>query len=351
MRLLLFSGGGGAGVTTLAASAAVRCAEQGARTRLLAADAGALDGVLPPGAPPSRLSMAPLDPQRLLGADAAAVTGWLRALLRWSGVDESLADDVASLPGADALAALLAADDGAADVTVVDLGPLARALPLLCLLCTDPGDAGSDEPRGGLARLAGGLVATLAAFPRPDDAVRAAGARAAGRLAALRQTLRSPTRCSLRLVLPDDARAPRLLREALTACGLHGIGLDAVVTRGAAPPDCTPAPIVVPWQPAAPVGVSALSHIAELTYATAAPQALLSRPRLPTFVTDATGVELVLPLPSRPPQEFRVRRRQARIEVTAGRWRRALPLPHCFASWHGRRAWHDGTALRVRLEA
>ena len=48
MRLILVSGGGGAGVSTFAAATAVTAAARGVRTRLAAADPVRIDVVLGP---------------------------------------------------------------------------------------------------------------------------------------------------------------------------------------------------------------------------------------------------------------------------------------------------------------
>ena len=352
MRLILFTGAGGAGVTTLAAATAVAIAAAGRVVRLLGRHAAALDVVLGPRAAlPAALAPAPHVPEPVFGADTAGVAEWLQALLTWAGLEGDLAEEVPLLPGADALTALLRGSESG-DTTVVDLGPVAEALPLLHLLLGAAGGVLEAWPFAGGSGLAAPLLSRLVDLPRPNKVVQQAGRRTAERLRGLRSLLRDSAATSLRVVLPADGRAAHVVREARTVCGLHGIALDAVIDRGAGRSDSGShdgSCLEAAWRRDPPVGPAALLGLAEV-YGSGSPAERLREPSLPSVSLLATGAELVLPLPQRPAEEFQVSRRGARLEVRAGRWRRALILPEEVRAMRGRRAWHDGAVFRVIFE-
>ena len=355
MRLLLITGAGGAGVTTFAAATALLAAERGRRTTLLATDLPSVEAALGPRAAwPATLAVHGPTPESIAGADAADVLAWLRSLLAWSGLDEAFAGDLALLPGSPVVAALLAAVDQATDLAVLDLGSAREALPVLHLLCTEPSSSRGMDAFGDLAaRLMGPLVTRLVDLPRPSDAVRGAGAHAADRARRLRMLLRDASATSVRLLLPADDRAGRIDVEAETVLGLHGIGMDAFVCRGAAPVAGrarSVAPRWFPWSADVPRGCAGLATCAATVYGQSQPEDLLapvSRPRIE--LTDA-GADLVVPLPERPAADFGVSRQGMRLELRAGVWRRTFYLPPELQVLRGRRAWHDGEVFRVRFE-
>ena len=355
MRLLLITGAGGAGVTTFAAATAVLTAERGRRTTLLAADLPSVEALLgPPEAWPAALTVQGPTPESIAGADAADVLACLRSLLAWSGLDEALAGDLALLPGVPVVAALLAAVDQATDLAVLDLGSAREALPVLHVLCTAPSRSLGTYAFDDLAaRLMGPLVTRLVDLPRPSDAVRGAGAYTADRARRLRLLLRDASATSVRLLLPADGRAGRIDVEVETVLGLHGIGMDALVCRGAAPVAGrarSVAPLWFPWSADVPRGCAGLATCAATLYGQSQPEDLLAPvPRSRIELTDA-GADLVLPLPERPAADFGVSRRGMRIELRAGVWRRTFYLPPELQFLKGRRAWHDGEVFRVRFE-
>jgi arsenite-transporting ATPase len=352
--LILFTGGGGAGVTTLAAATAALMASRGAAVLLLGAEHEALEAAVgPPGARLAGLRVSAPDPEAALGEDGAELTAWLRSLLAWAGLDDGLIREVALLPAVRLLSALVTAASEGEGVAVVDLGPIAGALPLLHLLATDPTNLAAPEGPGRLvARLAGPIVSRLADLPQPSSAARGAGRQGADRLARLRALLRDTAAASLRLALPADPRARRIELEACTVAGLHGIGLDALVHRRPAPPSADDGPTTLhqPWCDAPPVGPADLVALGRAVYTGRDPAAVLASPRVPRIELVGTGAVLALPLPPRPAGEFRVTRNRARLTIQAGDWRRTVTLPHAIQSMTGRRAWHDGATFRVAFE-
>jgi arsenite-transporting ATPase len=371
VRILLITGGGGAGTSTFAAASAAFAAAQGLRVNLLTAEIAALDQALgPEEMRPPGLVAAAAAPETVFDADAPAVLGWLRSLLSWIGLDAEVAQDLALVPGTRPMAALLLAAAAAEefDLTVVDLGPVGAALPLLHLLATDPeGEGGADPVTRTALVVVRPVVERLIDLPRPGRSVREAGRRAAARMARFRALLRDGRSLSVRVVLPPDGRCRRIEQEARTVLGLNGIGLDALVerapeiptrhhagtgggTRTGAGGRGGPVRLAMPWLPPAAAGCTALERLAATVYGDRSPADLLAPPLMPHLEMTDAGADLVVPVPERAPTEFAVSRRDARLALCAGGWRRTFLLPAAFAGLRGRRAWHDGYTFRVRFE-
>src|SRR5947208_2125027 len=142
MRVMLYTGKGGVGKTTVSAATAVPCAEMGDRTVVLSTDlAHSLSDSFD-----ARLGPEPVLLAENLWAQESdiyynldrywnKVQGWINALFAWRGVDEMVAEELAVLPGMDELANLLWIDTHARsdlfDVIIVDCAPTGETLRLL----------------------------------------------------------------------------------------------------------------------------------------------------------------------------------------------------------------------------
>jgi arsenite/tail-anchored protein-transporting ATPase len=347
------TGGGGAGVTTFATATAVSAADRGVSTRIVGVEPAVVATVLgPPAGRPPALAAGASPTSSITAGDADELLTWLGPFLRWLGLDQSVAAHLPAFPGLRGLLALLGAVEGEPDLAVVDLGPAAEALPLLQLLCVEPSAADSQRAGHLTSRLVGSLVAQAVDLPRPSEAVRGAGRRLAAGIAALHAVVRDPGVTSLRVVVPPDQRAPTLLQDARTVAGLWGIGLDALVERGTArcPAGAAPRTLLVPERADPPLGAAELRRLGDAAYGALAPAARLAETAVPQIEMRGDRADLVLPLPERPPEEFRVGRQGAALHVRAGPWQRTFRLPASLEPLRGRRAWHDGRVFRVRFE-
>ena len=144
MRVLLFTGKGGVGKTTVAAATSVRAAESGLRTIVLSTDpahslADAFDAPL--GDQPTPIREHLFDQQ--LNARVRVEEAWsdvrtyLVDVLDWAGADTVEAEELAVVPGLDEVFALADikqfATSGDYDVVVVDCAPTAETIRLLSL--------------------------------------------------------------------------------------------------------------------------------------------------------------------------------------------------------------------------
>ena len=242
MRVLLFTGKGGVGKTTLAAATAARLAETGRKTLVVSTDpAHSLGDALgvpltgDPSEPADGLFASQLDVRRLVDGNWQQLRAHLRTLLSGAGVDELAAEELTVLPGVEELLALsevyrLAAV-GPWEVVVVDCGPTAETLRLLAL---------PDALAGYLERLfpthrrvVRGLLAGVAGTRQIDrwDAAADALSRLAERLEALRAALADRSRTSVCLVTTPERVVAAETRRTLTALAVQGIRVDGLVAN------------------------------------------------------------------------------------------------------------------------
>lgn len=217
MRMLLFTGKGGVGKTTLAAATAAHLAVGGRKVLVVSADpAHSLGDVFgaPVGPEPSEvdtcLYAAHVDARGLVDRAWQAIRRELRGML--PGLSDVDAAELTVLPGVDELLALTEvarlAAEGPWEVVVVDCGPTAETLRLLAL----------PEALGGyLERLS-------------------LGRQLAGRVGELRDLLVDPARTSVRLVLTPERLVVAETRRTLAALALRGIPVDALIANRLVPP-------------------------------------------------------------------------------------------------------------------
>ncbi|MFP5070333.1 ArsA family ATPase [Pseudonocardia nantongensis] len=247
MRVVLFTGKGGVGKTTLAAATAALLAGSGRTALVVSTDPAhslgdALDVDLGPEPieVAENLSAVHIDARTLLEGAWGELQGHLRTMLAGAGVDELVADELTVLPGVEDLLALVEvqrlADTGDYDVVVVDCGPTAETLRLLTL---------PEALSGYLERLfpahrraVRGLVANLAGAKNDgagwERTVEALGSLA-DQLAGLRAMLVDRSRTSIRLVLTPERVVAAETRRTLTALALHELRVDALMANRVMP--------------------------------------------------------------------------------------------------------------------
>jgi arsenite-transporting ATPase len=364
VRILLFTGKGGVGKTTVAAATALRSAASGARTLVLSTDAAHSLGDSfgrPVGSSPTavadRLWAQQLDANERFEEVWGDVQSYLVQVMGWAGVDAVEAEELAVLPGLDELFSLTDlldhARSGAWDLIVVDCAPTAETIRLLSL----PDVLGWYMDRvfpatRRIARLARPILSTLNAVPPvAGDEVFAAVERLVARLAGVRELLSHTATTSLRLVVNPERMVVAEARRTATYLALFGYRVDAVIANRLLP-DAVTDPWFKAWREAhaehlasieegfAPlpvlradlasdevVGEDRLRALADELYADTDPMGLLhDGPSLSVQRRGETSV-LVLPLPFCEHDDLDVGRRDADLLVRVGPYRRAVSLP------------------------
>ncbi|MGX1370629.1 arsenite-transporting ATPase [Streptomyces canus] len=366
MRTILITGPGGSGRTTVAAATALAAAREGTRTLVLSADRtdtlGTVLGV-PTGATPAQVAenLTAWRPDATAGFrdDLAAFQERASHVLDLLGASRLDPEEVTPLPGAEELTLLRALRDAALserhELLVVDLPPVPQALALLSL---------PEELRRYLRRLlpaerqaAAGLrpvLGRLAGVPMPSEWLYETAARWDTELGAVQAVL-ADRGAVVRLVAEPGPAGTDAVHAASLALALRGLRPDILVASRVVPEDW-PAGLVAQqrkaleeWQESYDVrSVPHLGHDPrgddDLT-ALAAPVVNDTTSTVEWPVADQLAEDGVLvwhiPLPGAVRDELDLIRRGDELVVSAGQFRRIVPLPSAL-----RRCTVAGAALR-----
>jgi arsenite/tail-anchored protein-transporting ATPase len=362
VRILLFTGKGGVGKSTVASGTAALAAAAGHRTLVLSTDAAhSLADAFgtPVGPEPTRVAdnlfVQQVDAQLRFEQSWAEIQGYLLSVLDTTGMDPVAAEELTVIPGAEEVLALLElrlhALSGDWDLVVVDCAPTAETLRLLAL----PEALGWYMQRvfpvqQRVVKALRPVLSRAAGVPMPGGGVFEAVERLHAELDEVRALLTGPD-SSVRIVLTPEAVVLAEARRAYTTLSLFGYRVDGVVANRVFPAEnaddwragwvlaqdevltqvresFTGVPL---WrsvyQGAEPVGVAALAALARDLYDGSDP---LSTSRVTgpfEVVSDGSGVELRLRLPFVTRDQVDLARSGDELVVTVGSHRRLLTLP------------------------
>lgn len=385
-RVLLVTGKGGVGKTTVAGATAVQAAKAGARVLVTSTDAAhSLGDLFDVGLGDEVRTVAPnlealqLDGQARLEEHWADVREWLVEVFVRGGAERLQAGELVMLPGMDELFALLDVErrvaSGRHDVVVVDCAPTAETLRLLALpealaFYTDR----LLGPGRRLARLVRPVTRSVAGMPVPDDQVFSAVDDIHRRLGNVRALLTDPDRASVRLVVTPERMVVAEGMRTATALSLFGHALDAVVVNRVLGPQDPGSPLAswydqqqvhratiaqafphtrrleVGMQSQEPIGVAALGALGADLYAGFDPTARLSESPGIEVVDGPDGSAVVrLPLPFAHRDDVDLHRRGRDLHVTVGSFKRVLALPASLGAHHVAGAGLRDGVLEIRL--
>ncbi len=247
-RIVLYTGKGGVGKTSIAAATALLSAQRGYRTIVLSTDiahslADAFD--LPLGAEPTLIA------PNLWGQEPdiyhnierywSTIQRYMAELFSWRGLDAVLAEEMTVLPGMDELGNLLWIADhvesGAYDVIVVDAAPTGETLRLLSLPEASRWWIERIAPIGRrVSRIGRPMLERMIGVPMPRDEVFAAAERLLLRLDKVHRLLADPDHSSVRIALALEKLSIVEAQRSFTYFHLFGYPSDLVVCNRVLPP-------------------------------------------------------------------------------------------------------------------
>lgn len=363
MRILLVTGKGGVGKTTVAAATALAAADRGYRTLVSSTDpahslADALDVDL--GDRPTRvvdnLDGQQIDTQEQLERHWGSIRDQLMNVFDWGGVGGIEAEEFLVFPGMDELFALLDVNEharsGNYDLLVVDCAPTAETLRLLSLpevLSWYFERVMPTERR--IMRAARPFLTRMTDLPVPEDRMFEAAQSVFEGIEQVKELLSDPTVTSARLVMNPEKMVIDEARRTYTYLGLFGYGVDGVVVNRVLP-DTISDPYFAKWRTIQAghletvdsafaevprlrlrlfddemVGVERLREMAAELYPESDPVADFEA--VSPFSLQEEGEEVIIEMdvPFASKDELDVIRRGTELAITIGPYRRSLVLP------------------------
>jgi arsenite-transporting ATPase len=387
VRVVLYTGKGGVGKTSVAAASALRCAERGHRTLVMSTDpahslADSLDVELGPR--PEKVA------DNLWAHEVSALhemeEHWQRlhdyaaSVFATQGLDEVMAEEVATPPGMDEIASLMwikhHAQKGDYDVLIVDCAPTGETLQLL----TFP-----DAARWWLDKIypwerkamkvVRPVLQPMLDVPLPNDDVYVSLKELLLDLEGMKAILTDAATTSVRIVLNLEKMVIKEAKRAFTYLNLFGYVVDGVIVNRVLPEAIedkffqnwhriheryraeveeafAPLPILtVPLFDTEVVGTKMLRRMATAVYADADPADRFHF-EAPQRVEKVAGeYRLALKVPFVEKADIDLSRHDGELLIKIGGYRRGVSLPRVLAARPTLGASMEGDELVVRFGA
>jgi arsenite/tail-anchored protein-transporting ATPase len=387
LRVLLFTGKGGVGKTSVAAATALAAARSGQRTLIMSTDpAHSLADSYATALGPDPTTIAPnleaeqIDAQQRLEDNWREIRSYLVSLMAWGGVDSVEAEELSVIPGLEEIFSLIDVkrhvDAGEHDLLVVDCAPTAETLRLLSL----PDALGWYLERifpveRKVAKVVRPMLGRMTSMPLPQDRLFGAVDTLYRNLEGVRDILRDRQRTSVRLVVNAEKMVIEEARRTYTYLNLFGYHVDAVIVNRLLPEAVTDPwfdrwkalqaehlatveqgfagvpMLTAPLFDSEVVGQSALEGLAAAVYGDADPQAVLRDSEPLRFTRSDDGYTLILTLPFVDRTDIDVFRAVDEVHIKVGSHHRSIMLPAALARCEVTGATMIDGELHVRFTA
>ena len=384
-RTVLYTGKGGVGKTSVAASTARRCAAAGLETLVISTDpAHSLSESLSAdlGGEPVKIS------DHLWGQEVKAqeemerhwsgVQEWLGELLQEHGVDRISAEELTVPPGMDELFSLLRLqshnESGRWDAIIVDCAPTGETLRLLSF---------PDVARWWIDKVfplerqilaaARPIARSLLDISLPSQAVFADIERLSQSLIAMNDILRDRERCTIRLVMNPDKMVIGEAMRTFTYLNLYGYLTDAVIVNRLFPAGVgdyfaawrriqeenlelvhsafAPLPVLcAPFFEQEVVGPVMLDRLSDALFAELDSAAVLHEQITQELEVDDHGARLKLALPFASKGDISLKQLGLELVVRVDGHKRTIMLPPALAALRPTEATFEQGTLEVRFD-
>jgi len=383
MRIILYTGKGGVGKTSVAAATALRCADLGYRTIVISTDAAhslADSFDLPLGPEPTLVAPnlwgQELDVLYQVDKYWGNVQAYFATVLAWRGLDDLIAEELAVLPGMEELASLLQIvhlhDDCDYEVIIVDCAPTGATLQLLSFPEVARWYLEKIFPFERKAvQLSRPILRAVTDLPIPDEELFDTIAALILQLTRMHTLLSDPQKASVRLVLNPEKMVIKEAQRTFAYLNLYGYPTDAVISNRLIPDRVhdsyfdswkesqekysrmieeafSPLPILkVPLFDQEVVGLAMLRRMAESIYGDSDPTKVYFIGRTHSVEKKNGCYILRLLLPFVEKQDLQLTRSGDELIVHIGNRKRNLILPRVLASLDVQSAKFDKDTLMI----
>ena len=383
MRVVLITGKGGVGKTTIAAATSIRSAELGHRTLVMSTDpahslADAFQVKLGDTETSviDNLDAQQIDSQLRLEESWGPVRDYLTKVFDWSGLEGVEAEELTVFPGMDELFSLATVRDHVAsgnyDVIVVDCAPTAETLRLLSLPDVMSWYMDKLFPVSKqVAKVVRPVLSRMSSLPIADDKVFDTVAMFYDRLDGIREILSDPDITTARLVMNPEKMVIAEAKRTYTYLGLFGYAVDSAIVNRVLPETVTD-PYFAQWRQIQKghledvaeafadvdirrlrlfdeemIGIDRLRVVGDELYGDVDPTHRLSEGRPFRIEDEGDDVVLIVGMPFAEHDELDLVRHDHELIVTVGQYRRSIALPDSLKRRQVRRASLSDGELRV----
>ena len=392
MRILLFSGKGGVGKTSLAAATGLQLSRLGYRTLVMSvdpahslADAFDLETELfhaktgDPYPIDDRLAIHEVNIQKEIKRHWREISSYVISVLRTTGINDVEAEELAILPGMEELSAMMYVNqfrrEGRYDVIVLDCAPTAESMRFVSMPTTLEWYMKHIFPfQRGILKAVRPLANRVSPVELPTDNYFANIQDLFGKLDGIGELLEDPRITSVRLVTNPERMVLRETQRAFVYFSLHGLTVDGVIVNRLLPGSVTDAyfqewrasqakileeieayfaPVAVKRVPLFThevLGRERLDELSRSLYAEKEDPAAVTRTEAPYSFTKQGGhYEVKLLLPFAVKGEVGLFKKGDELVVEVGTLRRHIGLPTSMAGLSPSRAKLDNRILTVEL--
>ena len=394
MRILLFSGKGGVGKTSVAAATGLRLAEMGKRTLVMSVDpahslADSFD-LSSSGLFHSRtfdpLQVAPnldiheVNIQKEIKRHWREISTYITSILRTSGLNEVEADEMAIFPGMEELSAMMYVNqfrrEERYEAIILDCAPTAESLRFISMPTTLDWYMKHVFPvQRGLLKAVRPIANRLSPVELPADSYFANIRELYDKIEGIDTLLEDPQLTSVRLVTNAEKMVVRETQRAFVYFSLHGLVVDEIVVNRLLPDAVrddfftewrasqtrflgeleayfNPVPLrTVPLLPHEILGIERIRDFAGMLYPEGVDPAAITRTERPYEFRKVDGAyEVRLNLPFTEKGEVGLFKKGDELVVEVGTLRRHIGLPTSMATLMPVRARLENRMLVVEMK-
>jgi len=393
MRILLFSGKGGVGKTSLAAATGVKLAQLGYRTLVMSIDpAHSLADSFDLGAdlfhiPTSdpltideHLSIFELNIQKEVKRHWQEISAYVTSVLRTTGISGVEAEELAILPGMEELSAMMYINqyrrEQRYDVVVLDAAPTAESMRFISMPTTLDWYMKHIFPfQRNVLKAVRPIANKVAPFELPTDKYFVNIRDLFEKLEGVDEILEDPGITSVRLVTNPEKMVLRETQRAFVYFSLHGLTVDTVIVNRVLPAEVmdawfnewhqsqqeilreieeyfAPVPVKrVPLFSHEVLGRQRLEDLARVLYSEGEDPAAVIRTEKPYTFGKQDGVyEVRILLPFASKGEIGLFKKGDELVVEIGTFRRHIGLPRSMAALLPARARLESQILTVEMK-
>jgi arsenite-transporting ATPase len=386
MRIILFTGKGGVGKTTLSAATALHSAKRGYKTLVISTDAAhSLSdsfevqlGNTPKKIVPNLYGQE-INAQEEIEKKWGEIKDYLTALFSSQGVNDIEAEELSVFPGMEELFSLMEIrnykKNREYEVIIVDCAPTGDTLRLLSAPEVTHWYLKHIFPIQRTAAKAVRPVATrILPFPFPQDAVFEAMKRLTTQLAEMKEILEDSRYSSIRLIINPEKMVIKEAQRAYTFFSLFGYSVDLIIVNRLIPDrvedsyfqewksvqgknlqlieECfSPLPVFsLELYSQEIVGIPLLQKMAERIYREADPVQIFSSQK-PIAIAKLDGsFVLSLTLPFIEKKEVDLSQKGEELIIRVGPFKRNIILPRILLNQTVKAAKFDGDKLKITFE-